>query len=175
LCGLFVILSFYYKPPMSRPYELDDIDRRILSLLVQDAKLPYSEIARQLHVSGGTIHSRMARLEELGIVRGATLDLDLSKVGFGIQAFLGIFLLKSSFCDSVIAQLRDIPEVISVHFTTGSYNLFARLACRDTQHLRNVLHDMVQQIEGVERTETLISLEEVFSRTVQLAEVSASA
>ncbi len=157
---------------MPRTYELDDIDRRILNLLVHDAKLSYSEVARQLHVSGGTIHSRMARLEELGIVRGATLDLDLAKAGFGIQAFLGIFLLKSSFCDSVIAQLRDIPEVISVHFTTGSYNLFARLACRDTQHLRNVLHDMVQQIEGVERTETLISLEEVFSRAVQLEEVA---
>jgi len=156
---------------MSRPYELDDTDRRIISLLVQDAKLPYSEIARQLHVSGGTIHSRMTRLEELGVVRGATLDLDLMKVGYSIQAFLGIFLLKSSFCDSVIAQLRGIPEVISLHFTTGSYNLFARLACRDTQHLRNVLHDQVQQIEGVERTETLISLEEVFSRSVRLDEV----
>ena len=160
---------------MSRPYELDDADRRILSLLVQDAKLPYSEIARQLHVSGGTIHGRMTRLEELGVVRGATLDLDLARVGFGIQAFLGIFLLKSSYCDAVIAQLREIPEVISLHFTTGSYNLFARLACRDTQHLRNVLHDLVQQIEGVERTETLISLEEVFSRAVQLADTPAVA
>lgn len=157
---------------MSRTYELDDTDRRILNLLMQDAKLPYSEIARQLHVSGGTIHVRMTRLEELGIVRGATLDLDLQKVGYGIQAFLGIFLLKSSFCDSVITQLRGIPEVISVHFTTGSYNLFARIACRDTQHLRNVLHDQVQQIEGVERTETLISLEEVFSRSVQLEEIT---
>jgi Lrp/AsnC family transcriptional regulator for asnA, asnC and gidA len=157
---------------MSRPYELDDTDRRILNLLVQDAKLPYSEIARQLHVSGGTIHVRMTRLEEMGIVRGATLDLDLQKVGYGIQAFLGIFLLKSSYCDSVIALLRGIPEVVNVHFTTGSYNLFARLACRDTQHLRNVLHDRVQQIEGVERTETLISLEEVFSRPVQLEEAA---
>jgi Lrp/AsnC family transcriptional regulator for asnA, asnC and gidA len=157
---------------MSRTYELDDTDRRILNLLVQDAKLPYSEIARQLHVSGGTIHSRMTRLEELGIVRGATLNLDLTKVGHSIQAFLGIYLLKSSYCDSVIAQLRSIPEVISLHFTTGSYNLFARLSCRDTQHLRNVLHDQVQQIEGVERTETLISLEEVFSRSVQLEETA---
>jgi len=155
---------------MSRTYELDDTDRRILNLLVQDAKLPYSEIARQLHVSGGTIHVRMTRLEELGVVRGATLNLDLKKVGYSIEAFLGIYLLKSSFCDSVIAQLRGIAEVTSVHFTTGSYNLFARLACRDTQHLRNVLHDQVQQIEGVERTETLISLEEVFSRSVQLEE-----
>lgn len=155
---------------MSRTYELDDTDRRILNLLMQDAKLPYSEIARQLHVSGGTIHVRMTRLEELGIVRGATLDLDLQKVGYTIEAFLGIFLLKSSYCDSVIEKLRGIPEVVSVHFTTGSYNLFARLTCRNTQHLRNVLHDQVQQIEGVERTETLISLEEVFSRAVQLDE-----
>jgi Lrp/AsnC family transcriptional regulator for asnA, asnC and gidA len=155
---------------MSRTYELDDTDRRILNLLMQDAKLPYSEIARQLHVSGGTIHVRMTRLEELGVVRGATLDLDLQKVGYGIQAFLGIFLLKSSYCDSVITHLRDIPEVVSLHFTTGSYNLFARLACRDTQHLRNVLHDRVQQIEGVERTETLISGEEVFNRSVPLQE-----
>ncbi|HET9504980.1 MAG TPA: Lrp/AsnC ligand binding domain-containing protein [Hymenobacter sp.] len=160
---------------MSRPYELDDTDRRIINLLVKDAKLPYSEIARQLHVSGGTIHVRMTRLEELGIVRGATLDLDLQKVGYGIEAFLGIFLLKSSYCDGVIAKLRDIPEVVSVHFTTGSYNLFARLACRNTQHLRNVLHDQVQHIEGVERTETLISLEEVFSRPVQLEEAPAAA
>ena len=160
---------------MSRPYELDETDRRIINLLVKDAKLPYSEIARQLQVSGGTIHVRMTRLEELGIVRGATLDLNLQKVGYTIEAFLGIFLLKSSYCDGVIAKLRDIPEVVSVHFTTGSYNLFARLACRDTQHLRNVLHDLVQQIEGVERTETLISLEEVFSRPVQLAEMPVAA
>ena len=160
---------------MTRPHELDDIDRRILALLVQDATMAYSEIARQLHISGGTVHSRMGRLEDLGVVRGATLDLDLMKVGFTIQAFLGIFLLKSSYCDAVIAQLRDIPEVVSLHFTTGSYNLFARLACRDTQHLRNVLHDVVQQIEGVERTETLISLEEVFSRSVRLDEATLAA
>jgi Lrp/AsnC family transcriptional regulator for asnA, asnC and gidA len=74
----------------------------------------------------------------------------------------------------VSAKLRDIPEVVSVHFTTGSYNLFARLACRNTQHLRNVLHDQVQHIEGVERTETLISLEEVFSRPVKLEEAPAA-
>jgi Lrp/AsnC family transcriptional regulator for asnA, asnC and gidA len=160
---------------MTRPHELDDIDRRILALLVQNATMAYSEIARQLHISGGTVHSRMARLEDLGVVRGATLDLDLAKVGFTIQAFLGIFLLRSSYCDAVIAQLRDIPEVVSLHFTTGSYNLFARLACRDTQHLRNVLHDLVQQIEGVERTETLISLEEVFNRSVRLDEANVPA
>jgi len=153
---------------MNQSYELDDTDRRILGLLLHDARLPYSEIARRLGVSGGTVHGRMARLEESGIVRGASLDLNLARAGYGIQAFLGIFLLKSSYCDAVVAQLRAVPEVVSLHFTTGSYNLFAQLACRDTQHLRNVLHDQVQQIEGVERTETLISLEEVFRRTVEI-------
>ncbi len=153
---------------MARTYELDDTDRKILNLLIQDAKTPYTEIARQVQVSGGTVHVRMARLEELGIVTGATLRLDLSKLGFDINAFLGIYLLKSSVYASVVAQLREIPEVVSIHFTTGAYGVFARLVCRDTQHLRDVLHDRVQLIEGIERTETLISLEEVINRPIEV-------
>ena len=154
---------------MARTYELDDTDRKILNLLIQDAKTPYTEIARQVQVSGGTVHVRMARLEELGIVTGATLRLDLPKLGFDINAFLGIYLLKSSVYASVVAQLREIPEVVSIHFTTGAYGIFARLVCRDTQHLRDVLHDRVQLIEGIERTETLISLEEVINRPVEVS------
>jgi Lrp/AsnC family transcriptional regulator, regulator for asnA, asnC and gidA len=153
---------------MSRNYELDDTDRKILSLLLEDAKMPYTEIARRVHVSGGTVHVRMARLEELGIVRGATLKIDYAKLGYGVNAFLGIYLLKSSVYNSVAEQLRDIPEVVSIHFTTGAYGVFARLVCRDTQHLRDVLHDKIQLIEGIERTETLISLEETLSRPIQL-------
>ena len=153
---------------MARNYELDDTDRKILNLLIQDAKMPYTEIARKIHVSGGTVHVRMARLEELGIVTGATLQLDFQKLGYGVNAFLGIYLLKSSVYASVVEQLREIPEVVSIHFTTGAYGVFARLVCRDTQHLRDVLHDRVQLIEGIERTETLISLEEVINRPIQL-------
>lgn len=155
---------------MARSYELDETDRKILNLLIKDAKMPYTEIARQVGVSGGTVHVRMARLEELGIVTGATLCLDLEKLGFGVNAFLGIYLLKSSAYAGVVEQLRLIPEVVSIHFTTGAYGVFARLICRDTQHLRDVLHDKVQLIEGIERTETLISLEEVINRPVELAQ-----
>ncbi|KUG07109.1 Lrp/AsnC ligand binding domain-containing protein [Solirubrum puertoriconensis] len=153
---------------MSRNYELDDTDRKILALLLEDAKMPYTEIARRVHVSGGTVHVRMGRLEELGIVRGATLKIDYAKLGYGVNAFLGIYLLKSSVYNSVAEQLRDIPEVVSIHFTTGAYGVFARLVCRDTQHLRDVLHDRIQLIEGIERTETLISLEETLNRPIQL-------
>ncbi|MCB2378038.1 AsnC family transcriptional regulator [Hymenobacter sp. BT635] len=153
---------------MARNYELDDTDRKILSLLIEDAKIPYTEIARKVHVSGGTVHVRMARLEELGIVKGATLKIDYQKLGYGVSAFLGIYLLKSSVYASVVEQLREIPEVVSIHFTTGAYGVFARLVCRDTQHLRDVLHDRVQLIDGIERTETLISLEENLNRAIQL-------
>ena len=153
---------------MARNYELDDTDRKILNLLIQDAKMPYTEIARKVHVSGGTVHVRMARLEELGIVQGATLRIDFQKLGYGVNAFLGIYLLRSSVYASVVEQLREIPEVVSIHFTTGAYGVFARLICRDTQHLHDVLHDRVQLIEGIERTETLISLEEVINRPAQL-------
>ncbi|SHK39561.1 Lrp/AsnC family transcriptional regulator [Hymenobacter psychrotolerans] len=153
---------------MAKNYELDDTDRKILDLLIQDAKTPYTEIARKVHVSGGTVHVRMARLEELGIVKGSTLKIDYQKLGYGVNAFLGIYLLKSSVYSSVAQQLRAIPEVVSIHFTTGAYGIFARLVCRDTQHLRDVLHDQMQPIEGIERTETLIVLEETLNRPIQL-------
>lgn len=153
---------------MARNYELDDTDRHILNLLIQDAKMPYTEIARKVNVSGGTVHVRMARLEELGIVQGATLRIDYQKLGYGVSAFLGIYLRQSSEYTAVVNQLREIPEVVNINFTTGTYGIFARLQCRDTQHLRDVLHDRIQPIEGILRTETLISLEEVLNRSAAL-------
>ncbi|MBG8552740.1 MULTISPECIES: Lrp/AsnC ligand binding domain-containing protein [Hymenobacter] len=153
---------------MARNYELDDTDRKILALLIDDAKMPYTEIARKVHVSGGTVHVRMARMEELGIVRGATLNIDYAQLGYDINAFLGIYLNKSSVYNSVAEQLKAIPEILSIYYTTGNYSLFARIICRDTNHLREVLHDKIQLIEGIERTETLISLEETLNRPIQL-------
>lgn len=153
---------------MARNYELDDVDRKILALLIADAKMPYTEIARKVHVSGGTVHVRMARLEELGIVQGATLRIDYEKLGYGVTAFIGIYLLKSSMYNSVAQEMKKIPEIVSMNYTTGNYGIFARLVCRDTQHLREVLHDQIQLIDGIERTETLISLEESLNRPLQL-------
>lgn len=153
---------------MARNYELDETDRKILALLIDDAKMPYTEIARKVHVSGGTVHVRMARMEELGIVKGATLNIDYAQLGYDINAFLGIYLNKSSVYNSVAEQLKAIPEILSIYYTTGNYSLFARIICRDTNHLREVLHDKIQLIEGIERTETLISLEETLNRPIQL-------
>ncbi|NMM50506.1 Lrp/AsnC ligand binding domain-containing protein [Marinigracilibium pacificum] len=153
---------------MSKNYEIDNIDLKILSLLTEDAKIPYTEIAKKVFVSGGTVHVRMRKLEEMGIVKGSTLSIDYSKLGYDITAFLGIFLEKSSLYEEVASRLKDIPEIASIHYTTGNYSIFVKLFCKDTNHLREVLHDKIQKVDGIERTETLISLEESLNRPVQI-------
>lgn len=153
---------------MAKNYEIDDIDLKILSHLMLDAKTPYTEIAKKVFVSGGTVHVRMKKMEEMGIVQGTTLQLDYSKLGFDVTCFLGIYLQKSSLYDDVVEQLRQIPEIVKIHYTTGDYNIFSKLHCRDTNHLREVLQDKIQRIEGIDRTDTLISLEESLSRPIQL-------
>ncbi len=152
---------------MSRNYDIDDIDMKILMLLAEDAKMPYTEVAKKVFVSGGTVHVRMRKMEEMGIVKGTTLKLDYSKLGFDVTAFLGIYLQKSSLYDSVIEKLRNIEEIVRIHYTTGNYNIFVKLHCQDTRHLKDVLHDKIQQIEGIERTETMISLEESLDRHIR--------
>ena len=149
-------------------YEIDNVDLKILSLLLKDAKSPYTEVAKKVFVSGGTVHVRMKKLEEMGIVKGATLDIDYAKLGYDVQAFLGIYLQKSSLYDEVSSQLAAIPEIVSINYTTGAYSIFAKVICKDTQHLRTVLHDKIQKIDGIERTETFISLDESLNRPVQL-------
>jgi Lrp/AsnC family transcriptional regulator for asnA, asnC and gidA len=156
---------------MAKNYEIDNIDLQILALLSEDAKMPYTEIAKKVFVSGGTVHVRMRKLEEMGIVQGATLKIDYSKLGYDITAFLGIYLEKSSFYDRVAAELEKIPEVVSLHYTTGPYSMYAHVYCKDTQHLREVLHDKIQKIDGVDRTESIISLEERVQRTIQLSKL----
>lgn len=152
---------------MSKNYEIDNVDLKILALLTEDAKMPYTEVAKRVFVSGGTVHVRMRKLEELGIVKGTTLKMDYSKMGYDITAFLGIYLEKSSLYDQVIKKLYNIPEIVKVHYTTGNYNIFIKLHCRDTNHLKDVLHDKIQKVEGIERTETIISLEESLNRHIQ--------
>ncbi len=144
----------------SKNYEIDNIDLKILNILSENAKLPYTEVAKQIYVSGGTVHVRMKKLEELGIVKGATLKIDYAKLGYDITCFLGIYLEKSSLYDEVVAQLKEIPEITTIRYTTGNYNIFCKILCKDTQHLRDVLHDKIQMVDGIESTETFISLEE---------------
>lgn len=153
---------------MADNYEIDNVDRQILEILLKNAKKPYTEVAKQVYVSGGTVHVRMRKLEEMGIVTGNTLKIDFAKLGYDITAFIGIFLSKSELYNSVIKQLNDIPEVINVHYTTGNYSMFAKIYCKDTRHLKEVLYDKIQKVSGITRTDTMISLEESINRNPKL-------
>ncbi|TAE18653.1 MAG: winged helix-turn-helix transcriptional regulator [Bacteroidetes bacterium] len=154
---------------MDKNLEIDNVDLKILQILMTDATLAYTEVAKRVFVSDATVHVRMKKLKEMGIVLGSQLTLDYSKLGWDIKAFVGIYLDRSSLYDDVVAELGKIVEIVELNYTTGSYSMFAKLICRDTQHLRAVLHDKLQPIRGIQRTETLISLEESVSRNIQLS------
>jgi Lrp/AsnC family transcriptional regulator for asnA, asnC and gidA len=149
---------------------IDGLDRQILSKLVEDGKTPYTDIAKQLFVSSGTIHVRMKKMEQMGIVKGSSLLIDYSRMGYDITAFLGIYLDKSSLYEEVADALGAIPEIVEANYTTGLYSIFVKIICKDTNHLRQVLHDKIQKIPGVQRTETFISLEQRINRPINLVE-----
>ncbi|GAB2701333.1 Lrp/AsnC ligand binding domain-containing protein [Mucilaginibacter koreensis] len=150
--------------------EIDNLDIQILSILMKNATTPYTEIAKDLIVSGGTIHVRMKKLEEMGIIKGASLEVDAQKLGFDITAFLGIYLEKGSQYNDAVAALKDIKEITELYYTTGSWSIFAKIVCHDTSHLREVLNERIQSVPGIQRTETFISLEESIKRQITLTD-----
>ena len=156
------------NPKLNIDKSLDKLDLQIIQAMMQDAEVSYADLGKQFFVSGGTIHVRIKKLEELGIVQGKRLAVDLKVLGYDIIAFIGIYLEKSSMYDTVVLALKNIPQVVRVNYTTGNYSMFVEIVCKDIQQLRFVLHDELQKIKGIERTETLISLEESFSRNVKI-------
>ncbi|MCP4440294.1 MAG: AsnC family transcriptional regulator [Aureispira sp.] len=155
---------------MGKKEELDSVDRKILNILMQDANTSYVDIAKRIHVSPGTVHVRMKRLQKLEVVQKAYLNVNYPKLGYDVCAFLGIYLEKSSMYSNVIGALKSIPEVVNAHYTTGMYSIFAKIICRDTEHLRRVLYEKIQDIPGIQRTETFISLEESIYRPISILE-----
>jgi Lrp/AsnC family transcriptional regulator, regulator for asnA, asnC and gidA len=156
------------KTPSEQPYPIDEIDRKIISLLMKDAMMPYTEIGNRVLMSSGTVHVRMTNLQKLGIVKGTSLTLDYAKLGYDLTAFVGIYLQKGSIYDKVIKRLEKIPEVVEAYYTTGVYSIFVKLVCKNTEHLREVLNVKVQSVEGIDRTETIISLEESIKRNIEV-------
>ena len=156
--------------PHKKPHnsEIDNLDIQILSILMKNATTPYTEIAKELIVSGGTIHVRMKKLEDLGIIKGANLEINPQKLGYDVCAFLGIFLEKGSQYNEAVKQLKTVNEIVELHYTTGSWSIFAKIICRDTTHLREILNEQIQSVEGIQRTETFISLEESIKRQIIL-------
>ncbi|NCD69310.1 Lrp/AsnC ligand binding domain-containing protein [Mucilaginibacter agri] len=148
--------------------EIDNLDIQILSILMNNATTPYTEIAKELIVSGGTIHVRMKKLEEMGVIKGASLEVDPQKLGFDITAFLGIYLEKGSQYNEAVKRLKEIKEIVELYYTTGSWSIFAKIVCHDTTHLREVLNERIQSVPGIQRTETFISLEESVKRQISL-------
>jgi Lrp/AsnC family transcriptional regulator for asnA, asnC and gidA len=153
---------------MADKLNLDKLDLQIIQHMVNDAQISYAELGKKLFVSGGTIHVRIKKLQEAGIVKGMRLKADLKSLGYDVIAFIGIYLKESSLYDTVARELQKIQEIVRLNYTTGNYSMFAEIICKDITQLRFVLHDQLQKIKGIERTETFISLEESFNRHVKV-------
>ena len=121
--------------------------------------MPYTEVAKKVFVSGGTVHVRMRKLEKMGVVRGTKLDIDYDKLGYNISSYIGIYLEKSFLYKETVKSLKKIPEIVEIHAITGQYTIFIKIICKDTSHFRNFL-DTVHKVKGITRTETFMSFEE---------------
>lgn len=156
---------------MSAKLIFDKLDCQIINEMMETAEVSYADLGKKLFVSGGTIHVRIKKLQEMGIVKGTKLNVDLKVMGYDVIAFIGIYLEKSSLYDVVVQDLKKIPQIVRLNYTTGNYSMFAEIVCKDISQLRYVLHDELQKIKGIERTETFISLEESFTRNVIVSNV----
>ena len=151
---------------MSNKLNLDKLDYQIIQVMMENAEISYADLGKKLFVSGGTIHVRIKKLQEYGIVTGSRLNINTKALGFDVITFVGIYLEKSSMYEDVAKELKKIPEIVRLNYTTGTYSMFAEIICKDIRQLKHVLHDELQNIKGIARTETLISLEESFNRNV---------
>lgn len=149
-------------------YTIDAIDRRILSYLINNARMPFLEIARECGISGAAIHQRVKKLEDAGIIIGSRLEVDPKALGFDVCAFVGVQITQPDVTTSVIESLSAIPEVVECHFITGRNTLLVKIFCTNNEHLMHVLVNTVQHIPGVNQTETFISLDQPFSREVSV-------
>ncbi|MDR1864402.1 MAG: Lrp/AsnC ligand binding domain-containing protein [Bacteroidales bacterium] len=154
---------------MAEKFQIDTLDRKILTMICANARVPFLEVARDCGISGAAVHQRMQRLIRLGIVKGSEFILNPKIMGYHTCAFMGIYLEKASMFKSVVEQLNEIPEITECHYTTGNYSIFIKVYARDNEHLKYILVDKLQSIAGISRTETLISLEESFNRQIPIA------
>ncbi|HAI84031.1 MAG TPA: transcriptional regulator AsnC, partial [Chitinophagaceae bacterium] len=115
---------------------LDKLDYQILQSMMEDATISYADLGKKLFVSGGTIHVRIKKLQEMGVVKGTRLHVDVKQLGYDVIAFIGIYLEKSSLYDTVAKELRRIPEIVRVNYTTGNFSMFVEVVCKDIQQLR---------------------------------------
>lgn len=147
---------------------IDELDRKILKLITTNARIPFLEVARECGVSGAAIHQRVQRLLNLGVVTGSEFIVSPQKLGYNTCAYMGVYLEKASFDKKVVKLLKDIPEVVECHHTTGAWAIFIKIQTKTNKHLKKVIDTDLQAIEGIARTETLISLEQEFKRQIPI-------
>ena len=153
---------------MEDTHHIDELDKKILSLITKNARIPYLEVARECKVSGAAIHQRIQRLSKMGVITGSEFSISPKKIGFNTCAYVGIFLDSAHLYPEVVEQLEQIPEITQCHYITGGYAIFIKIFTRNNEDLKLLLVDKVQAIKGISRTETFISLEESFNRQLPL-------
>jgi Lrp/AsnC family transcriptional regulator for asnA, asnC and gidA len=150
-------------------HQIDKLDKKILQLISQDARIPFLEVARECNVSGAAIHQRIQKLRNIGIIRGSEFVVDTYKVGFQTCAYIGIILKETTSFDQVVEELKKIPEVVECHYATGRYSMFVKIYAKDNRHLLQIILDHLTIIPGVAHTETFqISLDEIFRRQLSV-------
>ena len=155
---------------MRNNFQIDNLDRKILSILLKDARVPFLEVARECDVSGAAIHQRVQRLLRLGIISGSQFNLEPKKLGYHTCAYIGVYLDNAGLFNDVSAKLLKVREIVQCHYTTGQYAMFIKVFAKDNEHLRRVLADKIQAIKGISRTETFISLDVLFDRQLPVTE-----
>lgn len=153
---------------MGKELHIDGIDKIILRHLTEDARTPILKISREIGISGAAIHQRLNKLEESGLFDGSKFILNNKTLGYNTLAFVGIYLNSSDQYKSVIRKLKEVPEVIESHYTTGNYGIFIKVLSKNNEHLMELLSKKIQAIEGVSRTETFISLDQEIHRQIQI-------
>ncbi|MBN3036067.1 MAG: Lrp/AsnC ligand binding domain-containing protein [Bacteroidales bacterium] len=155
---------------MQTRLKLDSLDRRILTLLIKNARMPFLEIARNCGVSGAAVHQRVQKMTEDGVITGSQFNLDPSKLGFDTCAFVGIQvnLTSNTTHDEVFKKIKQLPEIIECHHITGKYSLLAKIFAKSNEHLKQILVEKIQSIPEITSTETFISLEVGFIRQLPI-------
>ena len=148
--------------------KLDGIDKEIVRMLMANSRRPILEIAKKIGISGAAIHQRLRKLEKQNLIHSSSIKINSKILGFTTLAFIGIFLEKANDNKIVVNQLKEIPEILECHYTTGDWSMLTKLLCRDNEDLMKILTKKIQTIKGVSRTETYISLEQQIDRQISI-------
>mgnify|MGYP002511045842 CR=1 FL=1 len=149
--------------------QLDKLDESILRLVANNARIPFLEVARECGVSGAAIHQRIQRLTTLGVLKGSEFVVDPESVGYETCAYMGLFLKHPEDFQKVYEGLLQIPEIVECHYTTGPYSMLVKLYARDNEQLMDLLNNKIQSIQGVDSTETLISLDQSIKKEIPIS------